>query len=485
MTDEAAADRIPEKLPPAQRGGFPDVVTSSSAPDLETPLPVAPPGFDDSSADPISTNERPRVTLAKDLKEYISDLKRRLRRKGQELREARKYLDNIVRSMVDALIVIDTDGIVRTVNPATQELLGWKRKELVGKPAAMLFANPADADAFSGSHSDELMSAGMIRLEEVACRHRDGVTIPVSFTASAMRDEDGRLIGFVGIARDIRELKRLEQEKIHAIRALAASVAHEIRNPLGAIQNSTGLLKRDLDNVSEEDGQLLDIVAEESERIATIVTDFLNFARPSGARFTDVDLITLVNETALLAQQDSRCRLGLDVVTDVPPELPLVRADPDKLRQVIWNLLINALEAIPRGDGEVTVRVVGRGGTDPRMMGRQAVGGIPNVRPLASPGPGKATRGDLGYVLVEVADTGCGMDENAIEKAFEPFLTTKARGTGLGLAIVKSIIEEHGGSVRIVSNKDEGTSVSFTLPLRQLEEKDDDASSDDGVADSG
>ncbi len=442
------------------RGSFP--VFATRAPDVaDTPLPIAPSSVRGAApAAPTAGDLRYEIGLAKDLKTYIEELQRRLKSKTRQLREARKYVDNIVGSMLDALVVIDPDGIIVTTNPAASELFGWPEEELVGRPAASLFANPADGEVFDG---EELARSETVRLEEVACRHHDGGTFPATFSARAMRDNEGRLIGFVGIARDIRELKRLEQEKILAIRTLAATVAHEIRNPLGAIRNSVGLLRRDLE-VDGDDAELLDIVAEESERINAIVTEFLGFARPAETRFTDLDLGVLVRETVVLARQDQRVGEAVPLELDLPEVLPSLHGDPDKLRQVLWNLLINAIEALgAERAGRIGVRVVGRGGTDARR------GGGGDLREESDDDGARPGRGRdrVGYILVEVSDTGCGMDDEALARAFEPFQTTKARGTGLGLAVVKSIIEEHGGTVRVTTRPGEGTTVSFTLPRRR------------------
>ena len=334
--------------------------------------------------------------------------------------------------MMDALVVIDLDGKIMTINPATLELFGWTEKDLVGSPASVLFDDPAVAQAFSrGSRSHDLAEEGEVRLEEVTCRHRDGDTFPVSLTASVMRNDEGEISGYVGIARDIRVLKRLQQEKILAIRALAASVAHEIRNPLGAIENSVGLLRRDLE-LDGEDAQLMEIVADESERINSIVTHFLNFARPSELRLDSVDLGLLVEETALLAQRDARCGQGVEVEVNLPDQVLELRGDQDKMRQVIWNLVINGMDALGEAGGKLVIEV---------------------------------SECERNYVCMTVSDDGCGMDEEQVSRALEPFITSKARGTGLGLAIVKGIVEEHGGVIGLASQLGEGTTVTIRLPM--------------------
>ncbi len=227
------------------------------------------------------------------------------------------------------------------------------------------------------------------------------------------------------MARDRRDEKRLEEEKLRAVRALAASVAHEIRNPLGAIQNSVALLLRDLP-LEGEDRTLMDIVFSETQRIGGIVSQFLDFARPQEVMLSTGDLGILLEEVSKIAQKDeraARCELLLQVDQD----LPRVAFDADKLRQVLWNLVSNALDAPGKHVG---------------IRARRAEGGVE----------------------VRVADDGAGMSPEVLARVFEPFRTTKARGTGLGLSISRAIIEKHGGSIRIESAPGEGTTVSFTLP---------------------
>lgn len=380
------------------------------------------------------------LELVRRLKELIVEKDRIITERTLELKEARRHLENILASMGDAVVVLDSSGSIETVNESTLELLGRRREELLGHPASELWHDPAVAELFSPERFPDLLRRDVLQRSDVSWRRSDGQAIAISWNSSPLSDGD-RVLGLVGIARDMRVERRLEEEKLRAVRALAASVAHEIRNPLGAIQNSVALLRRDLP-LSPDDRTLMDIVFSETERIGGIVSQFLSFARPSEPMLAPGDLPALLQDVATLAEKDERARPpagsapdsplaedspGITILVTSDPELPEVLFDADKLRQVLWNLISNALDAR---------------GTRVAVRARRTGSGVE----------------------VRVADDGKGMAPDVLARTFEPFRTTKARGTGLGLVICKSIVEAHGGSIRIESAPGEGTTVSFTLP---------------------
>ncbi|MBX3469793.1 MAG: PAS domain S-box protein [Planctomycetes bacterium] len=359
------------------------------------------------------------------LKEQILEKDRLINVKTGELVSTRDYLRGVFAALADAVLVVDAEGEVEFANQAAHELLGYREGDLVGRPAAGLWADPEQARRLTPPALDQALRAGGYQRVDALLRTRDGRAVPVSWSSSVLRAGD-RVAGLVGIARDVRVERRLEEEKLRAVQALAASVAHEIRNPLGAIQSSVALLRRDLD-VSGDDRTLLDIVFDETHRIGGIVSQFLDFARPVRPSLEPVDLGDLLREVVTLAERDERARerqVLLLVDDDAAGPLPL---DPGQVKQVLWNLLANALDAARE-------RVV--------------------VRARALPGG----------VEVRVADDGPGMPPEVLARCFEPFRTSKAQGTGLGLTICKRIVEAHGGALRLESAPGAGTAASFSLP---------------------
>lgn len=231
----------------------------------------------------------------------------------------------------------------------------------------------------------------------------------------------------------IEELKGAQDEvvrktRLAAIGEIAAVMAHETRNPLGAISNSAQILKKHAP-LSEENAELLDIIKSEADRLSTIVSDFLAYGRPRSPVFQQVDLHETLDEAVRLLRRDDRCPASIVVERDYGASPLSLRADPDQLRQVFWNLLINAVQAMGRA-GTITVQ----------------------------------TREVEGLVHIAVRDTGRGIPAADVAGLFEPFQTRRAGGIGLGLATVRRIVEDHGGRVSMESTPGVGTQVLVTIP---------------------
>jgi signal transduction histidine kinase len=231
----------------------------------------------------------------------------------------------------------------------------------------------------------------------------------------------------------IAELKGAQDEvvrktRLAAIGEIAAVMAHETRNPLGAVSNCVQILRKHA-RLSPEDAEVLDIIKGETDRLTAIVSDFLSYGRPRAPVFQAVDVDDCIDGVLRLLQRDERCTPGIKVERDLAVSPALVRADPSQLRQVFWNVFQNAVQAM--GDaGVLTV----------------------------------ATRREDGFVRVTVRDTGRGIPESEMSRVFEPFQTGRAGGMGLGLAIVRRIVDDHGGRASLQSVPGAGTSVLIELP---------------------
>ncbi len=242
---------------------------------------------------------------------------------------------------------------------------------------------------------------------------------------------------FEDLRRSYAELARTQEElvkreRLAALGELSAVVAHEVRNPLGVIFNSLGSLRRIL-KPSGDAAMLLDIVGEEADRLNRIVGDLLDFARPHEPSLQPEPLGDIVRDVVDAAGSDPAAT-GVEVRTDVADELPLVRADARMIRQALLNLVINGLQAMPKGGSlELTVKPV--------------------------------RRGNQTMVQLDVSDSGPGIPAEFAERIFQPFFTTKASGTGLGLAVVKRIIDAHRGELSVQNRPGGGTTFTLRLPL--------------------
>ncbi len=244
-------------------------------------------------------------------------------------------------------------------------------------------------------------------------------------------DREGANRGHVVALEDLTSIRAREEamrraEQLAAVGAMAAGLAHELRNPLASMSGSIQLLSEGK-AFAEDEQKLMGIVLREADRLNGLVSDFLQFARPSPAQLEPVRLREVITSTLMLFSNDP-ARRGVEVTTELNGD-PVLLADARQLGQLLWNLLANAADAMP-GGGQVRI----------------------------------GARTESGRVELTVADSGPGIDRDALEHVFEPFYTTKEQGTGLGLAIVHSIVGGHGGQIEVESQEGLGATFRISLP---------------------
>jgi PAS domain S-box-containing protein len=359
------------------------------------------------------------------------------------LQRERTELEHRYRALVDLtdVLVVGIDGLGKVVlfNQKAAHTAGTS--DAVGRDFVDTFIPEPDrpkmreAIAAAGS-SDRPRDAetGFLAHEAGVAR---GLPMRVRWHLSGARDPDGTPLVY-GIGIDVTERRALEKraadaEALSAMSALALNLAHEIRNPLNAAVLQLHLLRRDVDKLDEATRtgmhKRVDIVGDEVARLSRLLTDFLELARPRDAAREPVHMGELAHFVLDLERDAAEAR-GVKIVRDIHADGCVAIADSAKLKQVVINLVVNALEAMKEG-GTLTV----------------------------------AVRGDGDRVLVDVGDTGPGIDPAILGSVFDPFFTTKEAGTGLGLSIVRKIVDQHAGDVRIVSRPGEGTHVLVTIPM--------------------
>lgn len=368
--------------------------------------------------------------LATYLAERLRQVRWEARRTEASLAELQVLHEDIVQSVASGLITFGRDGAVTTVNRTTEALCGASQETLKGVPWERVFEQ---APSFTQTW-EALTRPGQAPARfEARLIGRTGARIPVGVSVSFLRRGQGVICAF----QDFTEIKRMEErvrhaDRLAAIGRFAAGLAHEIRNPIASIRGSVEVLRESLDPPGD-DRRLMEIVLRESDRLDGIIAEFLEFSRPKGLARAETDLVGLLEEILLL--------LGHQVPTETrivrEYDEPTVKAsvDPGQIRQALWNLCRNALEAMPHG-GELRVAVRGEAADLPQ--GR--------------------------WVEIGVEDTGVGIAPEHLPHIFEPFYTTRTQGTGLGLAIVHRIVEDHGGEVRVESRPGAGTRVSLLIP---------------------
>jgi PAS domain S-box-containing protein len=348
----------------------------------------------------------------------------------------------LVASLPDAVIGVRPDLTVFLWNAAAEALLGRAATRVVGRGLADVL--PGDARLVR--HLAETVRLAEGRAEaESEVELAGGRTVPVSLLTAPIHGVPG-LVGAVAVLRDLSRLKALEAEvrrgeRLAALGQMALALAHEIRNPLGAIRGVAQLLGTELGDGPYREH--LAVVLGEIDRVNRVMEALLDLGRPMRFSFASVNLHQLLERVCLLAEPAARAH-GVQIVRRYDPSLPPLWADADRLTQVFQNLVQNGIEAMP-GGGRLTLTT--RMSLDP-VYGRVDLGAGP--RPL---------------VEVLVADEGEGIAEALRDRVFDPFVTTKPRGLGLGLALAHRIVEEHRGGLRVASTPGKGTTFACYLPI--------------------
>jgi two-component system sensor histidine kinase PilS (NtrC family) len=348
----------------------------------------------------------------------------------RSLADLRALHERIVESIRSGLITTDLHGEIYTFNAAAEEITGYESKQVRGQNVSMFFGDMAKQIAVSM----QAAASGKVSPRfETDCLTESGFMLRLGFSIAPLFSESGETTGLVITFQDLTDVRVMEetarrQDRLAAVGRLAASIAHEIRNPLAAMRGSIQMLRAELDGESDQ-AQLMEIILRESDRLNKIVADYLNYARPRPAELKEVDVCALVQETFKLLKNSPEITDGHALNEDLPREPVKVKGDAEQLTQVCWNIARNALKAMPDG-GAFTIRV---------------------------------TRTDANRVHMTFVDDGCGMMPEQVERLFEPFTSTTG-GTGLGLSIVYQIIRDHNGTINVRSRLNEGTTITVELP---------------------
>ena len=358
---------------------------------------------------------------------------------------------DILRTIRSGIMTVDAQGRLLYANPAASDLLGIELRSLVGRPVldTLLGVSPQLATLLEQSSREGVPTT---RAEGVI--HRGGETVEIGVTttvANGARKDGG--VTATAIFQDISDSKRIQAlhiraERLQAVAELSASLAHEIRNPLASIRSATEQLARrrarSLEPTADDDDEriLHDLVVREADRLSRLLADFLDFARARVTRVSRIDLGAIVNAASMLAASHPDRRDGVQVQVSVAPELPAVEGDEDLLHRAVFNLVLNAVQAVGP-EGHVFIEV-------------------DRYRPTGEHGAASVMlTGEL--LTVSVTDDGPGVPLELKDRLFEPFVTGKAGGTGLGLPVVHRAVEAHRGVV-LVDALPHGTRFTMLLP---------------------
>jgi PAS domain S-box-containing protein len=371
--------------------------------------------------------------------------------------QASGRLAAIVESSEDAIISKDLNGIIASWNQAAERIFGYTTDEAVGKHITILI--PPDRHDEEVSILARIQRGERVEHYETVRQRKDGSLLDISLTVSPIRDALGNIVGASKIARDITQRKLIEEAlrqseersrqqaqeleqqlimsgRLVSLGELTASMAHEFNNPLGIIMGFVEDLLSGTDPASPN-YRALQIINEESKRCRQIVRDLMEYARPKSTEFCPTSLVDVIDKTLQLVE-NRLYKQKVAVEKTMEPDLPSIQADAPQLEQVLVNLYLNAIDAMPEG-GKLTVNA-----------------GIARSDVLAP------------MAVMTVADTGFGIAEADLAKIFQPFFTAKKRrGMGLGLPICERIIKNHGGKIEVESQPGKGTTFNIYLPLQR------------------
>jgi two-component system sensor histidine kinase HydH len=345
------------------------------------------------------------------------------------LRDTQIFASEVVSHLPVGILVMDTQYRIIYTNAGAWNLLGTNEEALKGMNAKVLL--PGNI----WSLHDMIKSGQPVAEKEITLLGKGSKPVPVAVSATNIHGENGKYIGFMFVLKDLTEIRELEvktqrAEKLATVGNLAAGIAHEIRNPLSSIKGYVTYFGS-LFEAGSDNRKAADLMTKEVDRVNRVISELLEFARPSDLKFRKIKVMDLMDHSLRIVAYEAKSA-NIRVIKHIDPELPLLDADLGRLTQVLLNLYINAIQAMKNG-GELRVQA-GKKGSN---------------------------------LIISVSDTGQGIGIEEQKHIFDPYFTTKNQGTGLGLAIAYKIVENHNGSIQVKSREKSGTTVSLVLPIKK------------------
>jgi PAS domain S-box-containing protein len=391
--------------------------------DFDTQLPL--PGKDDMGFLVRSFNEMTR---------RLSDARELARRSQTAVESERAYLEIILGRLSTGVVSLESDWQIRTANQAAGAILGVDLDQSIGQNLLEIAEGKPLLEQFVEVGRSHVEAGDTEWREQIVLRGEVGRRV-LMCACSALPADDGAPPGYVVVFDDVTALVQAQRDA--AWGEVARRLAHEIRNPLTPIQLSAERMRRRfLDRMDDQDAQVMEratrTIIQQVEAMKEMVKAFSEYARAPGMDLSRIDLNRLVSEVADLYRGRDMSTM---ILLELDEDLGEIEVDPGRVRQILHNLVGNALEALDhKPDGRVVIR------TEAEMLG------------------------DSGMVRISVLDNGPGFASDALERVFDPYVTTKPKGTGLGLAIVKKLVEEHGGRVEAGNRDDGGARLTVLLP---------------------
>lgn len=429
----------------AQRDEYIPVIIMTGEPDIADVPEIIRAGASDYLPKPIRRADLIRVV------EQTVEKKITVDERTQALQKTTNFLNTLLDSCTNlGVIAWDTEGRINAFNRGAKSMFGCSAEKALGKQVAVdlkLFGDLSIAELHQRCRAS--ISEGPLEWEQV-CRTCEGQPFDGMLTVNPMRDENGQVIGFLCLVKDVTEIKKtaeeindmrrklINSEKIAALGRMSAHVAHEVKNPLGGLKLYASSLKRKLEASDGSDRlELADKICKGIDHLNNVVNGITKFAQPPTLNKSRVHVNRLLEDALALLQHQIQAK-EITVKKALDEQIPDGLFDESTLKSTVLNLLINAIQAVNWGG---VIKAETR-----RIL------------------PSAGDTGGAGLVI-EIKDNGCGMTEEQLANIFEPFFTTKNQGLGLGMTYVQNVIHMHNGSIHIESHRGEGTCVQIRLPL--------------------
>ncbi len=378
-----------------------------------------------------------RNSSTHEIEEKIAQKEEVIQHLTRELEDVKNFTESIIQSIGSGIIITEMNDTVTYINKAGERMLGYPKEELIGKPFHIFslkekqsvipsfFNNPDDLDT----------------RKEGWMRKKDRTEFPVGFSINNHLSIRGERIGKIVVFRDLTNVYKIQEEilrmdRLVSLGKLASGIAHELRNPLAGIKTTAQALGEEMSG-DDSRREYLHRITKEIDRLNDLLKTFFSFAKPQNLNLVHCHIKEIINEIIPFLIKEIADK-GIRFIETYHPQLPKIKVDKTQMHQVFLNLFLNAIQAMPNG-GELKIE--------------------------ASPMISNSIEGSKqSFVKVVISDTGRGIPTHIVHKIFDPFFTTKSRGIGLGLSITYQIIKKHGGTIKVESQWERGTSFVINLP---------------------
>jgi PAS domain S-box-containing protein len=355
----------------------------------------------------------------------------------RELKDVKNFTESIIQSIGSGIIITEMNDTITYMNKAGERISGYSKDELLGKPFSIFSLKEKQSiiPSFLNNPDDQDTR------KEGWMKKKDQTEFPVGFTINNHLSIRGEQIGKIVVFRDLTNVYKIQEEilrmdRLVSLGKLASGIAHELRNPLAGIKTTAQALSEEMSG-DDSRREYLHRITKEIDRLNDLLKTFFTFAKPQNLNLIHCHIKDIINEIIPFLMKEIADK-GIHFTETYHPQLPKIKVDKTQMHQVFLNLFLNAIQAMPNG-GELQIE----------------------ASPMSS-NPLEDFKNK--FIKVIISDTGKGIPPHMIQKIFDPFFTTKPRGIGLGLSITYQIIKKHGGTIKVESQWERGTSFIINLP---------------------